>query len=83
MTEINSIKILAFGKVKDITGWSESSIENAQSLNQIRNQLYLEFPKLESIKSIQWAVNEEYTNDYTKMVFPGDVIALIPPVSGG
>ncbi|MGN7310206.1 MoaD/ThiS family protein [Alkalicoccobacillus gibsonii] len=35
-----------------------------------------------SLDSVMIAVNEEYANLDT-MVKPGDIIALIPPVSGG
>ncbi len=79
----NSIKILAFGKVKDITGWAEYTIEEAKTLNDIWSVLIAKYPNLNTIREIQFAVNEQYVQELSIELQKGDLVALIPPVSGG
>jgi sulfur-carrier protein len=80
---MNTIKILAFGMVKDIFGCNELSVNEVNNLAELKEKLNKLYPKLAAIKDIQFAVNEEYVADYSKKIQHNDVVAIIPPVSGG
>ena len=79
-----NIKILLFGILRDIIG--ESSLNKAVNvdvtLENLRDDLANEFPELNNYKNYSIAVNETYAeSDY--MIKENDIVALIPPVSGG
>ena len=79
-----NITILLFGILRDIVG--ENRLNRAVILNttleDLRQNLIEDFPKLNDYKNYSIAVNEGYAeNDYA--LKENDVVALIPPVSGG
>lgn len=78
------IKTLFFGISTDLVGASELQInvnENT-SIETFKAVLRGEFLSLKNINSYAIAVNETYADDdYVLKV--GDVVAVIPPVSGG
>lgn len=77
------LKIVAFGIAKDILNTRESTIDiNGNQLSTVRAKLYEEFPKLEALKSLQFAVNESYQPD-DFILREHDEVIIIPPVSGG
>ena len=79
------ITVLLFGILKDIIG--ENSLElqlknEDATVASLKIQLLNEYTKLTRFSNFSVAVNEEYaTADYELKV--NDVVALIPPVSGG
>ena len=78
------ITILLFGILRDVIG--ENSLHKVLadniSLEKLRQDLINEFPKLKNYNKYTIAVNEEYAaTDYC--IKENDVVALIPPVSGG
>ena len=78
------IKLLAFGIARDIIGTPEYNLEvkiqsNIGDLKQILMTQYQEFKKL---KSIKFAINENYQEDHF-LLHEGDEVVVIPPVSGG
>ena len=78
------ITILLFGILRDVIG--ENSLHKVladnTSLEELRQDLINEFPKLKNYNKYTIAVNEEYAaTDYC--IKENDVVALIPPVSGG
>ena len=78
------ITILLFGILRDVVG--ESKLDRAVKLNAtleiLRQDLAKEFPGLNNYKNYSIAVNEVYAeNDW--IIKENDVLALIPPVSGG
>jgi len=79
-----NIKILFFGILKDIVGANamELQLENNSTISKLKERLLNEHGKLNSFSNFSVAVNEEYveTNHVLKA---NDVVALIPPVSGG
>jgi len=49
---------------------------------ELKKKLLLKFPKLKNIEEFAIAVNEEYAED-DLVLRENDVVAIIPPVSGG
>ncbi|CAN7251028.1 molybdopterin converting factor subunit 1 [Rossellomorea sp. LjRoot5] len=76
------IKILVFAGLREETGKSEIEIEaDNLSISGLKQQLLETYNSL-NLNGAMIAVNEEYATDDT-MVKSGDVVAFIPPVSGG
>ena len=78
------IEMLLFGITTDLLGTSSLNIEvptNA-TISNLKTQLLASHPQLENIDSYAIAVNEEYASNET-VLKENDVIAIIPPVSGG
>ena len=79
-----NITILLFGILRDIIGESRlnKAVKLDATLENLRFDLAREFPELNNYKNYSIAVNETYAeSDY--MIKENDVVALIPPVSGG
>tara|TARA_A200000113_G_C8605885_1_gene270912 strand:- start:62 stop:304 length:243 start_codon:yes stop_codon:yes gene_type:complete len=78
------IKTLFFGITSDLVNASELQIEvdENSSVEKFTTILKDEFPALKNISSYAIAVNEEYAENETVLKL-GDVVAVIPPVSGG
>jgi len=78
------IKILFFGIAKDISGKTSIEIEvnNAFTLEQLKDLLKKQYPKFIAINDFSLAVNENYVNK-TYSLNNNDIVAIIPPVSGG
>ena len=78
------ITILFFGISSDLVGSSqlEISIENQTTVADFKNILKEKYGKLEKLNSYAIAVNEEYATDEF-IIKENDIVAVIPPVSGG
>ncbi len=78
------IKTLFFGITSDLVNASELEIEvdENSSVEKFTTILKDGFPALKNISSYAIAVNEEYAENETVLKL-GDVVAVIPPVSGG
>ncbi len=79
-----TIKTLFFGITRDVIGKSniEFDLNEGQSIADFQSILAKNYSGLTDIKSYAFAVNEEYVNeDY--IIKENDIIAIIPPVSGG
>lgn len=78
------ITVLLFGIATDLIG--SSSLEVAlpinSSVNSFKDLLKEQHPKLEKMSAYAVAINESYVTDET-IIQENDVIAIIPPVSGG
>jgi molybdopterin converting factor subunit 1 len=76
--------IRLFGIAKDIVGarelsWPSNHIEHVGALKE---WLLEQYPQFSDLKSLRFAVNEEYAED-DRLIGPDDEIVLIPPVAGG
>jgi molybdopterin converting factor small subunit len=78
------IKTLFFGITTDLVNASqlEITVDENTSITDFKRFLKDKFPSLEKIDSYAIAVNEAYADD-SLILQLGDVVAIIPPVSGG
>ncbi|MBU9711493.1 molybdopterin converting factor subunit 1 [Evansella tamaricis] len=77
------IKILLFADLEEKAGQREIDIDStAMKVGDIRKYLVEKYPQLTAIKSALPAINEEYAQDDVEAK-SGDIVAFIPPVSGG
>lgn len=79
-----TIKILFFGITTDLTQTSEITLqlkENAK-VKDCKVALQEKFPALKNLQTYAIAVNENYADD-SVVLQVNDVVAIIPPVSGG
>ena len=79
-----TIRLLAFGITKDIIGHNELELEVAThwTIGDLRQHLEQEYTKLANLSSLAIALNEVYAEDSFSLQ-SDDIVALIPPVSGG
>ena len=78
------IKILFFGITTDFVGKNllEITLQNNINVAELKVLLQQKFNKLANVNTYAIAVNEEYAKDEL-ILQENDVIAIIPPVSGG
>ncbi|UCE93623.1 MAG: molybdopterin converting factor subunit 1 [Flavobacteriaceae bacterium] len=78
------IKILFFGMSKDLAGTNSMNIQIEKEITakDVRELLLRNYPSFSSMDTFSIAVNESYADDGFK-INDNDVIAVIPPVSGG
>lgn len=80
------IQVLFFGIAADLVGTSSLITEVPSGATvydfKIKIKLQAEFSKLSEINSYAIAVNESYSSDNVTLK-ENDVVAIIPPVSGG
>ncbi|WP_457640614.1 molybdopterin converting factor subunit 1 [Persephonella sp.] len=79
------VKVLYFSSLKDKLKISQETVEIKENSTVSDFITYLKnvHPEIEkNLDSIMVAVNEEYTSQ-DHILKEGDVVALIPPVSGG
>jgi len=79
-----NINILFFGITSDFVGKSKLNytIDQKSTVKNLKKELTNLYPNLSNIKEFAIAVNEEYAED-DLILNDGDVVAIIPPVSGG
>ncbi|UAM96941.1 MoaD/ThiS family protein [Polaribacter litorisediminis] len=78
------ISVLFFGITTDLVGASQLQMEVEQncSIASFKTVLKDKFSQLEKINSYAIAINEEYATA-ASILKESDVVAIIPPVSGG
>lgn len=73
------IKVLAFGQISEITG--KEFILEGYDITSFKRALFVKFPSLID-KKFEIAVNKKITVENIDLM-QNDVIALMPPYSGG
>lgn len=78
------IDILFFGVTVDLATVSkaEMKLKNSCTVADFKTVLVENYPNLKNITSFAVAVNETYADDVF-LLKENDVVAIIPPVSGG
>ena len=78
------IKVLFFGITQDLIGnhTIDLNINNIISVAEFKTKLFEQFTNLNKFPNFAVAVNEQYANEDT-LVNDKDIVAVIPPVSGG
>lgn len=81
---METFTLLCFGIARDITGAGNLSLDlrPRPTIADIRQQLVADYPAFGELVSFAIARNEEYAAD-DEVVETGDILAIIPPVSGG
>lgn len=78
------IKVLLFGISTDLVGSNSMEYEVSQNatIADFKKNFQEQFPSLTQLNSYAIAVNENYAENTTELQ-ENDVVAIIPPVSGG
>lgn len=76
---MTGIKIIAFGQIAEITG-KELMLE-AADIDSLKRNIIQKFPEL-SEKKLAFAVNKKLVQNNV-ILNQNDVVALMPPYSGG
>ncbi len=79
------VKVLYFSSIKDRIKKREEVLEIPENtaVSQFIEIIKQKHPEISDlIDKVMIAVNEEYTSNETRLK-EGDIIAIIPPVSGG
>jgi molybdopterin synthase sulfur carrier subunit len=80
------IRVLLFGRLRDVAGWRETVIEPAPArLSALRNQIAQRWPELAAALAspgVQAAVNRALVRGDAALS-AGAEVAFMPPMSGG
>jgi len=77
------LKLVSYGIAKDILTSKEKEVEYAvTNVKELKAKLYTDYPDLERLQSIAFAVKEEYQDDDFQLS-ENDEVVIIPPVAGG
>lgn len=78
------VKLIAYGIAKDILKGKEKMIEMKEGavVSDLKTILLEQHPQFSKLKSLSFAVGEEYREDDFVLTADAEVV-LIPPVSGG
>ena len=78
------VHLIAFGIARDILKSSKSELELGKNptISDLKEHLLAQNPEFEKLRTLRFAVNEEYREeDYP--LRESDEVVIIPPVSGG
>ena len=76
---MSTVKIFTFGKLKEIVG--SDFEEKSDNTDELQQKLSSKFPALQTLK-LRIAVNQKIISENTQLN-NNDVVALMPPYSGG
>ncbi|HLR71021.1 MAG TPA: molybdopterin converting factor subunit 1 [Pseudogracilibacillus sp.] len=77
------IEVLFFAQMQEVVGSEKITIEAKDiSIKELKDMYLAKYDMDHLFKHAMVAVNEEYSTEET-IVSDGDVVAFIPPVSGG
>lgn len=78
------IQLLFFGITTDIVNANKMkyTLKEGATVGLLKELLIAQFSALKNINDFAIAVNEEYVEDDAKLN-TNDIVAIIPPVSGG
>ena len=78
------IEILFFAKIREILNINNFIIEldNSSTLNDLIIKLHNIYPIIKN-EFVVYSINKEYINNNDIRLSNNDIVALIPPISGG
>ncbi|MCU0358346.1 MAG: MoaD/ThiS family protein [Cyclobacteriaceae bacterium] len=78
------IKLVAYGIAKEIIGGKQQELEipEGSTIHQLKEILISKYPSFATLRSLSFAVGEEYRYDSFQLR-SGSEVVLIPPVAGG
>lgn len=78
------LKLIAYGIAKDIVNGREVTIDipEGSTIADLKTLLLNRYPPFSKLKSLAFAVGDEYREDVFLLSSDKDVV-IIPPVSGG
>ena len=76
-----TIKIRTFGRITEIVGFSESTLNEVRDTQKLLDLLHEKFPELQNLKCLI-AVNKKQIWENTPL-HDQDEVAVMPPFSGG
>lgn len=75
-------KVLFFAHLRDMVGEESVMVEaNGKTIAELKAEMISTYG-LQNMETVMIAINEEFAPD-KEVIKDGDVIAFIPPVSGG
>ena len=79
-----NLKILLFGISTDLIGKKSIffSVSPSTTVSEFKILIQEKYPQLSQINSYAIAINESYASNET-VLKENDIVAIIPPVSGG
>lgn len=79
------VKVLFFGRLKDIVGQSEQSLDvaDASTIEELFALYSTRIPELARYRSSVVASRNQEFASWSTVLHPGDEVAFLPPVSGG
>ncbi len=79
-----TIQLLFFGITTDLVGSNTSTqdLRDNATVKELKEVLTADYSGLKNIQEFAIAVNESYADDEQELK-AGDIVAIIPPVSGG
>eukprot|EP01134_Creolimax_fragrantissima_P006665 CFRG6665T1 len=87
MTDAVQVRLLFFARSRELAGTSETSIQvpKTTTVNNLLKIIVKHYPQLEPVvDSVAVAVNEEFQGNSVELTLTaGDIVAIIPPISGG
>ncbi|HLR09689.1 MAG TPA: molybdopterin converting factor subunit 1 [Bacillota bacterium] len=76
------VDVLLFAELQEATGKDKIAVEAAgMTVAELKKNFVAQY-HMENMSNVMVAVNEEYARD-DAVINEGDVVAFIPPVSGG
>lgn len=78
------INLIAFGIAKDILQSKQLEFEltEGDTISSLKKKLFQHYPDFSKLKSLAFAVGENYEGD-SYALHDHDEVVIIPPVSGG
>lgn len=77
------VQLLFFAQIQEKVGQKQLEIEaNGKTVKEIKDVFLAKYDIASLLEDAMVAINEEYATE-TDVVQSGDVVAFIPPVSGG
>lgn len=79
-----NIKLVAFGIAREILEAShlDMEVDNHSTIGSLKQSLMDRFPQFKQLKSLRFAINEDYQEENYRLI-ENDEVVIIPPVSGG